>query len=321
VDVVCLTHAWLNGTSAGGTTPNRFWCVERTRNGNHAITIAADASPTNPSSAVDSHNLADRSARCRRTDDAADQSLLLNSHRQKTPVTHRTQHVGLTDEQQAQLGSQQYANTLRKGRKQVVFSGAAYVQVQRVAKRIEAVASRDKPDFVWKVTLLRKNEANAYCLPGGKIVVYTGILPLTRTDAGLATVLGHEVSHATAEHAAERIERQHLTRVAAAIIAGGVAITPGQYARVIALLGAGGAAASLPFSRSQESEADHIGLIYMAKAGYDPRQAVAFWKRMQRASSGKQPPEFASDHPSDRHRVAQIRKWLPEAERAYKPAQ
>jgi predicted Zn-dependent protease len=193
--------------------------------------------------------------------------------------------------------------------------------VQRVARRIEAVAGRDKPGFVWRVTLLRKNEANAYCLPGGKIVVYTGILPLTRNDAGLATVLGHEVAHATAEHVAERIERQHLSQVAATIIAGGVAVTPGQFIRVRALLGVGDAAASLPFSRAQESEADHIGLVYMARAGYNPRQAVAFWKRMLRASRGKEPPEFASDHPSDKHRIERIREWLPEAERAYRPAQ
>jgi metalloendopeptidase OMA1, mitochondrial len=130
-------------------------------------------------------------------------------------------------------------------------------------------------------------------------------------------VLGHEVAHATAEHAAERIEREHLTKVAVAIIAGGVAFTPKQYLRVVALLGA---AASLPFSRSQESEADHIGVVYMARAGYDPREAVAFWKRMKRASRGKEPPEFASDHPSDQHRIERIEKWLPEAERAYKPA-
>src|SRR4029453_2233265 len=113
--------------------------------------------------------------------------------------------------------------------------------VQRVAKRIEAVAGRDKPGFVWRVTLLRKKVANAYCLPGGKIVVYTGILPLTVDDAGLATVLGHEVSHATAEHAAERIERQHLTGVAAAIIAGGVAFTPEQFVHVMALIRVGDA--------------------------------------------------------------------------------
>ena len=244
--------------------------------------------------------------------------LVLKTHKQTTPVTHRTERVELSDSQQMQLGSQEYAKTLRQDRARIVSSGSDYADVQRVAKRIEAVAARDKPAFVWRVTLLRKNEANAYCLPGGKIVVYTGILPLTRNDAGLATVLGHEVAHATAEHVAERIERQHLTKVAAAIIAGGVAVTPGQYVRVTALLGAAG---SLSFSRKQESEADHIGLIYMARAGYDPRQAVAFWKRMLRASKGKEPPEFLSDHPSDQHRVDRVQGWLPEAERAHKQPQ
>jgi metalloendopeptidase OMA1, mitochondrial len=242
--------------------------------------------------------------------------VLVQTHKQTTPVTARTQHVALSDAQQVQLGDQQYAQTLRQDRANIITSGAAYAEVQRVAKRIEAVAGRDKPAFQWRVTLLRKNEANAYCLPGGKIVVYTGILPVTGNDAALATVLGHEVAHATAEHAAERIERQHLTKIAAAIIAGGVAFTPQQYIRVAALLGA---ADSLPFSRSQESEADHIGLVYMARAGYQPRQAVSFWKRMQRASKGKEPPEFASDHPSDAHRIERIEQWLPEAERAYRP--
>jgi len=240
--------------------------------------------------------------------------LLLQTRSQKTPVTHREQHVTLTDAQQSQLGSQQYTKTLRANRAKIVSSGPQYARVQRVAKRIETVAARDKPDFTWKVTLLRKNVANAYCLPGGKIVVYTGILPLTQNDAGLATVLGHEVAHATAEHVAERIEREHLTSIAAAILAGGVAFTPDQYVRVLALLDAG---ATLPFTRSQESEADHIGLVYMARAGYNPHQALAFWKRMLRASRGKEPPEFLSDHPSDAHRVERVRGWLPEAERAY----
>ena len=243
--------------------------------------------------------------------------LLLQTDTQKTPVTHRTEHVGLSDEQQTQLGNQQYEKTLEQDRADIISSGAGLAQVQRVAKRIEAVAGRDKPAFEWKVTLLRKDEANAYCLPGGKIVVYTGILPLTGNDAALATVLGHEVAHATAEHSAERIEADHLTKIAAAIVAGGVAFTPRQYLRVAALLGTAG---SLPFSRKQESEADHIGLVYMARAGYDPHEAVAFWERMQRASRGKEPPEFASDHPSDQHRIERITGWLPEAEAAYTPA-
>jgi metalloendopeptidase OMA1, mitochondrial len=244
-------------------------------------------------------------------------ALLFGTHRQRTPVTNRVEHVTLTDKQQIQLGDEEYTKTLRQDRARIISSGPDYAEVQRVAKRIEAVAAKDKPDFVWKVTLLRKNEANAYCLPGGKIVVYTGILPITKNDAGLATVLGHEVAHATAEHVAERIEEQHLTEIAAAIIAGGFAFTPGQFVRLTALLGID---QSLRFSRSQESEADHIGLIYMARAGYNPRQAVSFWKRMLRASKGQAPPEFLSDHPSDAHRVQRIEGWLPEAERAYAPA-
>jgi predicted Zn-dependent protease len=242
--------------------------------------------------------------------------LLIGTRSQRTPATHRVEHVKLTDQQQIQLGAEEYAKTLRQNKGRIVSSGPSYAEVQRVAKRIEAVAAKDKPNFVWKVTLLRNKEANAFCLPGGKIVVYTGILPITKNDAGLATVLGHEVAHATAEHVAERIERQHLTEVAAAIIAGGVAFTPAQFVRLTALLGID---SSLRFSRSQESEADHIGLIYLARAGYDPQQAVSFWQRMLRASRGQEPPEFLSDHPSDAHRVQRIQGWLPEAEQAYAP--
>jgi predicted Zn-dependent protease len=242
---------------------------------------------------------------------------LIGTRTLRAPVTNRTEHVKLTDQQQIQLGNEEYAKTLRQNRAKIVSSGPQYAEVQRVATRIESVAAKDKPDFVWRVTLIRSKEANAFCLPGGKIVVYTGILPITQNDAGLATVLGHEVAHATAEHVAERIEREHLTAVAAAIVAGGFAFTPGQFVQLTALLGID---SSLRFSRSQESEADHIGLIYMARAGYDPHQAVAFWKRMLKASQGQEPPEFLSDHPSDAHRVERIEGWLPEAERNYVPA-
>jgi metalloendopeptidase OMA1, mitochondrial len=245
--------------------------------------------------------------------------MYLFAQRQTTPVTHRSQRVALSDEEQMQLGAQEYAKTLSQERANIVSSGAGYKLVRRVTGRITAVAANDKPRFKWQVTLIRSKQVNAYCLPGGKIVVYTGILPLARNDAGLATVLGHEVSHATAEHGAERLQRERMTSVAAAIIAGGVAVSPADYVRVRALLGAGSNALSLPWSREQESEADHIGLIYMARAGYQPRAALAFWQRMARASK-KAPPEFLSDHPSDAHRVERIRGWLPEAEREYRPA-
>ena len=242
--------------------------------------------------------------------------LLIGTRTQHTPVTNRTEHVKLTDQQQIQMGDEEYTKTLRQNRARIISSGRGYAEVQRVAKRIEAVAAKDKPDFVWRVTLIRSKEANAFCLPGGKIVVYTGILPITQNDAGLATVLGHEVAHATAEHVAERIEREHLTEVVSAILAGGLAFTPGQFVQLTALFGID---SSLRFSRSQESEADHIGLIYMARAGYDPHQAVLFWKRMLKASKGQEPPEFLSDHPSDAHRVQRIEGWLAEAEQNYVP--
>ncbi|HEX2428217.1 MAG TPA: M48 family metallopeptidase [Gaiellaceae bacterium] len=244
--------------------------------------------------------------------------LYLHAERDTTPVTHRTERVALSDEEQMQLGAQDYAKTLTKERANIISSGPQYEMVQRVAKRITAVAAADKPQFKWEVTLIRSKQVNAYCLPGGKIVVYTGILPLTENDAGLATVLGHEVSHATAEHGAERLQQQKMTNAAAAILAGGVAFTPDQYLRVRVLLGAASTALSLPWSRDQESEADHIGLVYMARAGYRPREALAFWQRMDKASKSD-PPEFLSDHPSDANRVKRIRGWLPEAEREYRP--
>jgi predicted Zn-dependent protease len=242
--------------------------------------------------------------------------LYFHAERQTTPVTHRTQRVALSDKQQMQLGAQDYAKTLAKEQANIVSSGAQYEMVQRVAKRIEAVAALDKPRFEWEVTLIRSKQVNAYCLPGGKMVVYTSILPVARNDAGLATVLGHEVSHATAEHGAERLQQEKMTDVAAAILAGGVAFTPRQYVHVRALLGVASTALSLPWSRDQESEADHIGLVYMARARYQPRDAVAFWQRMNRLSKSD-PPEWLSDHPSDAHRIQRIRSWLPEAERDY----
>jgi metalloendopeptidase OMA1, mitochondrial len=246
--------------------------------------------------------------------------IFLRGEKQSTPVTHREQRVALSDAEQTKLGVKEYDKTLQEERANIISSGKDYEQVQKVAARIAAVASRDKPNFHWRVTLIRDKQANAWCLPGGEIVVYTGILPYTKSDSGLATVLGHEVSHATAEHGAERIEREDMTKVAIGILAGGVAFTPSQYIKVVALLGAGAQVkVSLPFSRQQESEADHIGLVYMARAGYKPSKAISFWERMN-ARTGQKPTEFLSDHPSDARRIAQLRSWLPEAEREYRPA-
>ena len=238
------------------------------------------------------------------------------AERQSVPVTGRPQRVAMSDKQQEALGLQVYDQTLQEDRANVIDSGAQYDQVQRVAKRISAVGAKDKPEFEWAVTLLRKEDVNAYCLPGGKIVVFTGLLDVAKTDDELATVIGHEVAHAIAEHGAERIFREQLTNRAVAAASGAFADDPAKYQQVTAMLGAGAQVGlNLPWGRAQESEADHIGLIYMARAGYDPSAALSFWKRMARTKQGGEPPEYLSTHPSGTTRIKDITGWLPEARR------
>jgi predicted Zn-dependent protease len=248
--------------------------------------------------------------------------LWFTSEEQEVPITGRTQRVNLTDQQQEQLGAQVYQQTLQESAGVIVASGPEHDMVQRVADRIAAVGAEDKPEFEWEFTLIDDPQANAFCLPGGKIVVYTGILPVAKTEAGLATVVGHEVAHATAEHGAERIFQQQLTQTAVQIVAAGAAENQQQYEQIAGLLGAGAQVGlTLPWGRDQESEADHIGLIYMGRAGYDPAEAVGFWQRMDRAHRDQpQPREYLSTHPSSETRIEQIRDWLPEAQAEYRPA-
>jgi predicted Zn-dependent protease len=232
----------------------------------------------------------------------------------------RRQVVALSPGQEAQLGAQAFRQVLNES--DLVESGPAVDAVKRVAGRLEKAASspevlralRLKPqDFQWKVSVVRSRQVNAFCLPGGKIVVYTGILPVCRTEAGLATVLGHEIGHALAHHGAERMAQSQLLQLGEQAVAMSASDDPQQRAKVLVLLGAGSKfGIELPFSRKHESEADHIGLILMSAAGYDPREAVRFWGRMEKAGEGRQPPEFASTHPSHERRAEAIRQWLPE---------
>jgi metalloendopeptidase OMA1, mitochondrial len=185
-----------------------------------------------------------------------------------------------------------------------------------VGQRIAAAAK--KPDFKWEFTVIDEPKTiNAFCLPGGKVAVYTGLLPVTKDDNGLAVVMSHEVAHALARHGQERMSEQMLVGLgeSAAAIAG-IIKTPQGMQAVEAAYGIG---RGLPHSRSQESEADHIGLILMAEAGYDPRGAVPFWERMRQASGDGKPPEFLSTHPSDETRIKRIQEQLPEALQHYKP--
>ena len=199
--------------------------------------------------------------------------------------------------------------------------------VQRVAKRI-AAASGEK--FQWETVLIESPEVNAWCMPGGKIAVYTGIMPVLKTEAALAAVMGHEVAHATLHHGKQRYARAMKGNIIGMAI-GGAAIVGGQFfcrtTTCKALSTLGGAAAGFAvtffdrkFSRGDESSADKEGQMYMARAGYDPNEAPRLWDRMSASHGGKAPPEFMSTHPSDETRKAGLNNWMNDANQAYKQA-
>ena len=174
-------------------------------------------------------------------------------------------------------------------------------------------------NFAWEYNLLKDNQVNAFCMPGGKVAVYDGILPVTQTETGLAVVIGHEVAHAIAKHSSERLSQQLLVQYGAAF----AQIAVSQKSAIIqqgvgALYGVGAQVGLLKYSRVQESEADKLGLIFMAMAGYDPNQAVPFWQRMA-ANGSSAVPEFLSTHPSDERRISDIQKNLPDALKYYTP--
>jgi predicted Zn-dependent protease len=246
-------------------------------------------------------------------------ALLLAVSCTTVPVTGRKSLNLVGEGTVNQLGAQTYQQEVSKAK--VSTDQNATAMVQRVAQRIaQAAEANFHPNYQWEAKLLDDPKTvNAWCLPGGKMAVYSGILPLTQDETGLAVVLGHETAHALAHHGAERMSRSELMQVGeAGILAAVGAAKPGAVQAVGAALGIGSqVGVELPFSRQQESEADHIGLVLMAKAGYDPAKAVDFWQRMAAYGKGKQPPAFLSDHPSDEDRIAAIKRELPEAQKAY----
>ncbi len=236
------------------------------------------------------------------------------------PETGTKHHVGMNPQQEEALGIQSYQQVLQQEGANRISSGPEVDMVTRVARRLAAAAAeKSNVQYQWEVSVIRSNEVNAFCLPGGKIVVYTGILPIAQGESGLATVLGHEMAHATSHHGAERMYRQQMTQALEMGAQGSLQnMDVQQQATAMAVIGAVGRyGANLPFSREQESEADHIGLLYMARAGYDPHEALEFWKRMAEQTSRGAPPQFASDHPSNGQRIQQIEGWMPQAEKEY----
>src|SRR5438094_5547803 len=190
--------------------------------------------------------------------------------------------------------------------------------IKGVAPRLVRATSKASADFDWQVLLIRSSQINAFCLPGGKVVVYTGILPITQNERALATVLGREMAHATSRHGAQRVLQQKLGQTALTGVA--ISLSEMDYDKQRAVMGALGAGTQfgvlMPFSRKHESEADEIGLLYMARAGYDPRESIRFWQRMENAG-GAQPPEFLSSHPSHGTRIQQLEAEMPKALEEY----
>jgi predicted Zn-dependent protease len=235
------------------------------------------------------------------------------------PYTGRSQLQFMSPQQESQLGAQAYQQTLAKTK--LSTDAAASEMVTRVGSRVAAVTGH--PEYQWEYRLIQDDkQVNAFALPGGKVAVYTGMLPITRDENGLAAVLSHEIGHVIARHGGERVSQQMLVNVGlettmAALSRG----NPATVQAVASLLGAGATVGVLlPWSRAQESEADHLGLILMAKAGYDPHAARDLWVRMAATSKGSgKPPEFLSTHPSEPTRIQQIEAWMPEAMQYYRP--
>ena len=232
------------------------------------------------------------------------------------PVTGRKSRVAISSSQEEVLGLQSYQQVLSQS--SVISSGPEVDQVVKVARRLTRVVSDEGKNFEWQVSVVRSDEVNAFCLPGGKIVVYTGILPVAQTEAGLATVLGHEMAHAVARHASQRLFESSIMQTAMAGVQFSLANMDYQHQReILGVLGAGAQyGVMLPFSRTHETEADEMGLIYMARAGYDPRESIKFWERMSKAG-GRSPPEFMSTHPSHGSRIQRLEALMPKAVSEY----
>jgi metalloendopeptidase OMA1, mitochondrial len=243
--------------------------------------------------------------------------LLAASSCSTVPITGRRSFNLIPDSEATQLGATAYQQVLQQNK--IINSGPEYDQVMRVGHRIAEVAN--EPSFDWQFTLIDDPKtANAFCLPGGKVAVYSGILPITQSDEGLAVVVAHEIGHAVAKHGSERLTDELALQLGQMTVGQLIqSKSPATQNVVMAAYGAGATlGVMLPFSRAQESEADHIGLILMARAGYDPTAAPAFWQRMIASEKGARPPAFLSDHPTDQQRVKQLQAWMPQAEKEYR---
>jgi predicted Zn-dependent protease len=244
----------------------------------------------------------------------------------KNPITGRST-LNLVDEStMQQMANKEYVAFLSTNRPVTGTRDAE--MVQRVGNRLanavqQYLASKGQSSLIsgykWEFNLVNNNQANAWCMPGGKVVVYSGLMPLVQNEAGLAVVMGHEIAHAIARHSNERASQQLAAQYGSQALGGVLSSNPSAAAQVFNLaVGIGAQGVLLKYSRDQESEADQMGLIFMAMGGYNPNEAIAFWQRMS-SQGGSKPPEILSTHPSDSRRIADIKKYIPTAMQYYKP--
>ncbi len=242
------------------------------------------------------------------------------------PITGRKQLSLIPDSQMNTMSFQQYEQVLAESK--LSDDAEATAMVRRVGRRIQAAVeeyfrregkSHYLDGYQWEFNLIESDQVNAWCMPGGKVAFYTGILPICEDETGVAVVMGHEVAHAIAKHGAERMSQGLMVQLGGMALSEAVADRPEETQALYMTAFAVGAqyGAMLPFSRRQESEADHMGLIFMALAGYDPRMAPVFWERMA-SLGGQAPPEFLSTHPSDATRIRQLNEHMPEALKYYR---
>ncbi|MBT8380989.1 MAG: M48 family metallopeptidase [Ignavibacteria bacterium] len=243
------------------------------------------------------------------------------------PLTGRSQLNMIPDSEMLGMSFQQYDQFLQEN---PTSNNRTLVQMVRdVGSRIQLAVERYMADhnmsdrlegYDWEFNLVESEQVNAWCMPGGKVVIYTGILPVTQDDAGLAVVMGHEIAHALAEHGNERMSQQLLQQAGAVGLMVAMRNEPVQtQALWLGVYGVGTTVGiMLPYSRTHETEADNLGLIFMAMAGYDPQEAPEFWERMAAGKEGE-PPEFLSTHPSSETRINNLRQWMPQALKYYNP--
>ncbi|MGJ7033120.1 M48 family metallopeptidase [Niabella hirudinis] len=245
-------------------------------------------------------------------------------------ITGRSQMKLLPESELQQMAVTEYQTFLSSNKVVTTSNNRDAEMVNRVGQRIvNAVTAfykqnnltKDLDGYKWETRLVQSNEANAWCMPGGKIVVYTGLLPITQNEAALANVMGHEVSHALFGHTNERMSQTVAAQYGANILDAFMANKSSAGMRQVfgTAVGLGSQVGILAFSRKQELEADHYGMIWAAMAGYNPQEAIGLWQRMQAQAQGSRPPEFLSTHPGPERRIEQLQKFMPQAMSYYKP--